>query len=311
MQQPWWKQSTNSARRTIGRVDQKSMKISLLGLGLMGLPIALRLQQQGFEVFGWNRGAGRADEAQRQGLTVTREAGHAVAAADLILLALSDLDAIRSVLLRPEVKRELAGKMVVQMGTIAPAESRSLAAAVQQAGGDYLEAPVLGSIPEARAGTLIIMAGGTPENYTKARPLLEALGKSPRHVGNIGQGAALKLAMNQLIASLTSGFSLSLGLVQAEGLDVDLFMSLLRSSALYAPTFDKKLGKMLRHDYTRPNFPLRHMIKDVELFRQVATADGIDPTLTLAISAILERSRQAGHGDDDYSALYEGITADS
>ena len=281
--------------------------VAVLGLGLMGLPIALRLQQRGFSVTGWNRGRERAEEADRQGLTLAGSPSAAAAGAGVVVLVLSDAAAIGAVLAQPDMTRQLAGRLVLQMGTIAPQESRDLAGAVERAGGRWLEAPVLGSIPEARAGSLIVMAGGAPEDYARALPLLEALGKAPRRVGGTGQGAALKLAMNQLIAALTGGFSLSLGLVRAEGLDVALFMELLRGSALYAPTFDKKLDKMLRHDYRHPNFPLKHLIKDLSLFRQVAAADGIDTHLPNALLEILERSRRAGHGDDDYSSLYEGV----
>ena len=122
-----------------------------------------------------------------------------------------------------------------------------------------------------------------------------------------GEGAAMKLAMNQLIATLTAGFSLSLGLIKAEGVDVEQFMGLLRGSALYAPTYDKKLGKMLEHDYSNPNFPLKHLIKDIALFKQVAEKNGIEPSLSQAMLDIFNQGCIAGYCDEDYSALYEAI----
>lgn len=281
------------------------MKIAVLGLGLMGTAIAGRLQQQAFKVVGWNRSAHSLDAATTLGLSASTDPAIADAA-DTLILTLSDAEAITGALFE-KPGFALAGKTVIQMGTIAPAESRDLEARVRAEGGHYLEAPVLGSIPEARAGTLIIMAGGDAAVYERCLPLLTALSGSPQHVGATGKGAALKLAMNQLIGALTTAFSASLGLVRAEGIDVDQFMELLRSSALYAPTFDKKLTKMLEHDYARPNFPLKHLIKDTRLFARAATEQGIDTRVIAALTEVFEDGRRKGYADDDYSALYEAV----
>ena len=119
--------------------------------------------------------------------------------------------------------------------------------------------------------------------------------------------AALKLAMNQLIAGLTASFALSLGLVRREGIEVGLFMDLLRGSALHAPTFDKKLDKYLSHDYGAANFPLKHLLKDVRLFRRVAEQSGLDRDLIGALEALCARAEDEGFGEQDYSALYEAV----
>ena len=283
------------------------MKVTVLGLGLMGLPVALRLQQQGFEVVGWNRSRRGVENARFAGLEVVTDLGLALQRSDLIALLLSDTAAIQSVLFPPTQRCELAGRILLQMGTIAPAESRNLAEMTAKQGAHYLEAPVLGSIPEASAGKLIVMAGGDPATFTRCLPVLRALAQDPQRIGAVGQGAALKLAFNQLIATLTTGFAVSLGLVRAEGLDIDQFMNLLRQSALYAATFDKKLPKMLGHDYANPNFPLKHLSKDVELFRRVAAGDGIDFSLPAALLTLFEKAQSKGHGDEDYSSLYEAV----
>lgn len=285
------------------------MKIAQLGLGLMGVPIALRLQQQGFDITGWNRGETALIAARESGLAVNHDLDATLQSTDLLILTLSDRQAIEAVLFPSDHNLSLAGKLILQMGTIGPEESRQIAKRCAGAGADYLEAPVLGSIPEARSGSLIIMAGGSEADFQRALPLLNALGEAPELVGQVGQGAALKLAMNQLIASLTTGFSLSLGLVRSEGLDVDRFMNLLRSSALYAPTFDKKLGKMLTHDYANPNFPLKHLIKDVALFRRVAEENGIDASVPAAQLDLFQQGEEAGLGDQDYSSLYEVVNS--
>jgi 3-hydroxyisobutyrate dehydrogenase len=113
--------------------------------------------------------------------------------------------------------------------------------------------------------------------------------------------------MNQLIAGLTASFCYSLGLVRSEGLDVTQFMDLLRGSALYAPTFDKKLDKYLGHDYGSANFPLKHLLKDVSLFRRVAEGKTLDKAPLVALEAAFLRAMGAGLGDADYSAIYETL----
>lgn len=285
------------------------MKTAVLGLGLMGSEIALRLKRQGIQVACWNRGPERAQAARERGLAVMDSAAEAIAAADLVLLVLSDAPAIRQTLLEaPEAAGAISGRTLVQMGTIGPAESRAIAARVEGLGARYLEAPVLGSLPEVREGRLILMAGGDPGLFEQCLPVFRDLSRDPRLIGPVGAGAALKLAMNQLIAGLTATFSLSLGLVRAEGIAVEQFMDLLRGSALHARTFDKKLDKYLSHDYGAANFPLKHLLKDVRLVRQVAEPIGLDTGLLAALESGCERAQAQGYGDQDYSALYEAIS---
>ncbi len=136
---------------------------------------------------------------------------------------------------------------MLQVATIAPQESQALAIALAERGAELLEAPVLA-----------------------------ALGGEPRHLGPVGAALTTKLALNQLIASLTHAFSLSLHLVQRAGVEVEAFMAILRASALHAPTFDKKLPKELADDYGNPNFPSAHLRKDLQLFLQTARGLGLE-----------------------------------
>ena len=283
------------------------MKIAVLGLGLMGAAIALRLKVQGLDVVGWNRSPAKARDLAGRGLETLGSPKDAIECAEVLILVLSDAAAIRETLFAPELGDSGRGRVVLQRGTSAPGVSRDLAKRIAGAGGEYLEAPVLGSLPEARDGRLILMAGGDRSLFERCLPLLNSLGQDPRLIGDVGQGAALKLAMNQLIAGLTASFSLSLGLVRHEGIEVTDFMELLRGSALYAPTFDKKLNKYLTHDYGTANFPLKHLLKDVGLFRRVAEGAGMDTAMITTLEAACIRALGQGYGDQDYSALYEAM----
>lgn len=281
--------------------------VSLLGTGLLGTPIALRLASTGLGVTVWNRTASKAEPLGESGLEVARTAAGALLASPVAILMLADAPAIREVLFAADALAALAGRTVVQMGTIGPDESRAFAAEVAAAGGEWVEAPVLGSIPQADSGTLQVMVGGTAVQLERLGPLLARLGTDVRHVGGVGSAAALKLALNQLIGSLTAAFATSLACVRAEGLDAETFMEILRPSALYAPTFDKKLGRMLDAEYSNPTFPLRLLRKDIELFIRSARSAGVTPRVAEAVLAVADTAVEKGFADGDYAALAEGL----
>jgi 3-hydroxyisobutyrate dehydrogenase len=274
----------------------------------MGRAAAGRLAATGEDVVAWNRSPEALEPLQGiDRLNTTTDLAAAIAPADRVVLWLADGAAIRSVLLEGAIGSLLVDKTVVQMGTIAPEESRAIGAALTTLGCDYYEAPVLGSIPELSAGKLLLMVGATPAQFERDRAWLQTFGPEPLLVGPVGSAAALKLAMNQLIGSLTTAFAASLALVQREGIAVETFLQILRPSALYAPTFDKKLQRMLDRDFDRPNFPTKHLLKDLDLFAQAAGAQGIDTAPVQAVRAVVERAIALGLGNTDYSALFAAI----
>jgi len=224
-------------------------------------------------------------------------------------LMLSDASAINSVIDSID-SSSFQHKTIIQMGTIAPDESRQIAERITKMQGHYLECPVLGSLPEAHSGTLILMAGGSKPDFQHALPLLKLIGTEPRHIGDIGQGATVKLAMNQLISGLTSTFALSLALVEKENIDNDQFMDIVRESALYAPTFDKKLTRMQQRDFANPNFPTKHLAKDTRLFLAVAESLGLDTSALAGIETLLQKTLDLGLADTDYSALMAAVSTD-
>jgi 3-hydroxyisobutyrate dehydrogenase len=283
------------------------MRIAWLGTGLMGRPMAARLLAAGHEVTVWNRTPEHARALVEAGATLAVDPAAAVAGSEIVFAMLRDGPVTRGALLAGEPAPDLAGKAVVQMATIAPEESRDLARAVGAAGGEYLEAPVLGSIPQATAGTLRIFAGGDAGLLARLRPLLEPIGGEPRRVGEVGAAATMKLAFNQLIAGLAATFTLSLGLVRRSGLAVDDFLEILRASPFHTVSFDGRMPRFLGRDYSNPNFPLELLLKDVDLARAEAARLGL---ATVGIDGVRELVRlgvDAGWGGADYGALYEAV----
>ena len=277
----------------------------------MGAPMALTLQNCGHTVMAYNRTAEKLQPLAEQGIQTTTEAAAVLRACDCTVLMLADATAIADTLFSSETQAALAQHTVIQMGTIAPDQSRELQAKVEAAQGNYLEAPVLGSIPQVKDGSLIVMVGSTPEQFEQWRPLLACLGEQVLHLGPVGAGAAVKLAMNQLIGSLTTAFALSLSLVQRENINIDRFMDIVRHSALYAPTFDKKLSRMCDRNFADPNFPTKHLLKDMQLFAQAAQATGLEPALAETVAAVVQQAIAQGLADEDYSALYAAINREA
>ena len=282
------------------------MQVSLIGTGLMGTAMAERLLTLGHDVVVYNRTEEKCAALQQRGALRARSAAEAIEASKCTILMLADAPAIREALFASG-KPDFQNRMIIQMGTIAPSESIAFGREIRTGIGDYFEAPVLGSIAEAKAGRLLVMVGGKAENAERWHELLKCFCEEPLLVGAVGRAAALKLALNQLIAAHITAFSLSLGLVQRSGVEVETFMNVLRQSALMAPMFEKKLPRLLARDYARPNFSTRHLLKDVELCLNASRDANVATPVLAAIRGILEETVRQGRQDADYSSVFEAV----
>ena len=281
------------------------VQVAVLGMGLMGSPMVVNLVNNGVDVIAYNRSPEKLESLQSQGIKTTTNSEEAIAFAECIILMLSDYQAIQEVVINSNVSLE--NKTIIQMGTIAPDESKELLATINNQGGEYLEAPVLGSIPEVKTGKLLLMVGSNPQLFEQWQSLFQYFSPEPLLVGEVGKAAALKLALNQMIAGLTSTFALSLSYIQGQEVNLDIFMNILRDSALYAPTFDKKLTRMCDRNFANPNFPTKHLLKDIKLFLQSAETLNLDTSALEGIEAIVTQTVKSNFANSDYSSLIEGI----
>ena len=277
-------------------------RIALLGTGLLGAAIGRRLLEQGHSLKVWNRTPEKCQALLEAGGQAISSLPDGASDCDTVISVLRDGPASAAVL---QQLGELEGSCVMGMGTMAIAESQALEQQIKAQHGTYLEAPVLGSRPEALKGSLLVMAGGSAELFERQRPILETLSAEPRLMGPVGSGMASKLALNQLIASLTHGFSLALRLVQAQGVAVADFMEVLRPSAVYAPTYDKKLERMLDQHYDNPNFSTALLRKDLGLFLQASQQAGLDASGLQGILELLQQAQGDAIDGLDYCALHE------
>ncbi len=279
--------------------------IGFIGTGLLGFPMAETLLKAGYSLSVYNRTKEKAEPLVEFGARVCDTPNEVISDAEVIITMLTTYDANLDTL-RPETT-DFTGKTVIQMGTIKVEESVDLKNKIEAQGGEYLEAPVLGSIPNVKNKTVFTFVGGKKESYEKWKFLFENFGPKVIYFGETGKAAAVKLAFNQLIATLTAAFSMSLGFILENEIDVDLFMETLRESALYAPTFDKKLPRMLKRNFENPNFPVKHLLKDVHLIYEDFAKKYIDTEILDALKYILRETLRLGDADSDYSAIYNAI----
>ncbi|MFH1196164.1 MAG: NAD(P)-dependent oxidoreductase [bacterium] len=278
------------------------MKIAFLGTGLMGGLMCERLLGKSFDLIVWNRTISKTDKLKSLGAEIAASPEDAILKGDLIIIMLSEYNAIIDVL--SNCPPDLSKKTFLQMSTIAPGESINLKGRIEKLGGEYLEAPVLGGIAQILEGNLLPMVGSRIEQFEKWKHFLENFGETIVHFGEVGKAASAKLACNQLIASMLTSFSMSLSYVQEMGIDIEKFMTILRPSAYYAPAFDKKLANMIDRDFSKTNFPLKHLLKDVNLvFSELENAN-INTSSLETVKNILVEGMREGFAEEDYSVLY-------
>ena len=196
------------------------------------------------------------------------------------------------------------------MSTIAPSHTRAIADGLGERGARLVDAPVTGSAPRAEDGTLTIMAGGAPEDYERARPLLAAMSELLVHVGPLGQGQMVKLINNAVAAvnAATVGQALLVG--RRTGVDLDALQRVMAAGSGGSAMLQLKAPAMRSHDYTTL-FKLEHMLKDVRLCLEEGQAAGVPFPFAALAREILTAGRGRGLGDLDFAALIEVLEADS
>lgn len=283
--------------------------IAFFGTGLLGEPMAHQLIDAGFDLIVYNRTVEKTAALREKGARVAETPKQAMDESNLWITMLTDYPAIRQVLM-PEYKFPFQDKTLIQVSTLSPEQSLNLQKCFESSGGAYMEAPVLGSIPQAKTRTLFTLFSGSQEQFDTYEPILTAFSEKKEqrlYMGPVGKASAAKLALNQLIATLTAAFSMSLGYCRVKGVEIDTFMNILRNSALYAPTFDKKFDKMMNRDFQNPNFPLKHLLKDIELIIREFEENGVDAAPAAGVRWQLNNSIKKDLGDLDYSAMYNFI----
>ncbi len=280
--------------------------VGVLGIGRMGAAMARALHAADHDLVLWNRSTPAADAlAAELGATVASTPAEVAAAASVCITMLADGPAVDAVYGGPARRAAGAGRhtVLVDASTVPPSVIRGHEAAIRATGAGVLDAPVSGSVATATAGKLTLMVGGTAADLERAHPVLDAIAATVVHIGPLGSGAAMKLAVNTAIFGLNQAISEALVLAEASGIDRSVAYDVLAASAVGAPYVGYKRGAFVDPDETPVAFALDLAAKDLRLIRDLAAdVDASVPQAALDL-AVIEAAAGAVGGDQDFSAV--------
>jgi 3-hydroxyisobutyrate dehydrogenase len=294
----------------MGGMNGSTTRLGFLGLGTMGAAMAGLLARAGYPLSVWNRTPGRATELVALGATEAGTPAAAAAAADVVVICVSDTPDVEAVLFGPNGVAEGAapGSLVVDCSTIAPSGSRSFAARLAERGVAFVDAPVSGGSEGARNATLTIFVGGESTDVERARPILSVLGRTITHVGPVGAGQAVKAVNQVILAGAYLGVAEGIVLAMKAGLDVDQVVEALGGGAAQSWVLANRSGRMIANDYPL-GFRVALHRKDLDIALAMARELGAVLPVS-ALAAQLEAGLIAsGHADEDMSALARSIRA--
>ena len=297
-----------SSWHTDAVTTQARVPVAFLGLGTMGAAMAANLARAGFAVTAWNRTPGRAPELEQLGVATAATPADASAAADIVVVCVSDTPDVEAVLFGPDGVAHGArpGTLIVDCSTIAPSGSWDFAARLRERDLAMVDAPVSGGSEGARNATLTIFVGGDAADVERARPVLSALGRTITHVGPIGAGQAVKAVNQVILAGTYLGVAEGIVLALKAGLDVEQVVGALGGGAAQSWVLANRSGRMLDNDYPL-GFKVALHRKDLGIALELAGQLGAALPVS-ALAAQLESGLIArGHGDDDMSALARAI----
>lgn len=283
-------------------------RIGFIGLGHMGGNMASRFLRAGFEVHGEERSRDQAQELIFQGLQWEDTPREVAEASDVVFTSLPNDDVLKAVASGPEgiLAGMSADKIWVDVSTVSPRVSRETAERAHAVGAAMLDAPVSGSVPQVKAGTLTIMVGGDERAYARVEPILRELG-TPTHVGDNGQGLALKLAINISLAVQMLAFSEGLLLAERAGVDPRLALDVMTQSPIGSPMLKARAALVL--DLPEEAwFDVSLMQKDIRLALESGGELGVPlPSAALA-DEVLSIASTLGYEHRDIAALFQVLS---
>ncbi len=279
------------------------MNIAVLGIGMMGWPMAQRLLAAGHRVHAWNRTRAKAERLSPLGAQVHDHAAQAVAQADWVVVLLENGDVVGEVLLAPATLAALRpGSLVVDMSSIQPRQARAHAARLQALGVGHLDAPVSGGTLGAEQGSLAIMIGGDPADVTRALPILNTLGRST-HVGGHGTGQLAKLA-NQMIVGITIGaVAEALLLCEKGGADPAKVKAAISGGFADSRILQVHGQRMIDGDFAKRG-AMAVQLKDMRNALSTAAEVGFDAPITALFEQLFAQGVAEGLAEQDHSALF-------
>lgn len=281
--------------------------VGFVGLGAMGAPMARNVAES-FDLVVYNRSPEPTESFADDGIPVADTPREAAAAADVVVVMVTDGDALRAVLTGEDgVAAGLdADDYVVNSSTVSHADTESADEIVRDAGGRFVDCPVSGTVGPAEQGALTMLAGGDDADVDAVEDVLAAMGDPVVRCGDVGDGTHAKLSVNLLLGDMMQSFAESLALADANGLDVDVMLEAITSGGLAAPLFEAK-GEAIAEGDFEAAFPLDLQFKDLRLALDSASDAEVPMAATAATKEAASAARALGHGDEDIAAFVRGI----
>jgi 3-hydroxyisobutyrate dehydrogenase len=281
-----------------------SFTIGFIGLGAMGSLMADNLLQAGHALRVWNRTPARCMPLVERGAQACSSPAQTAQGADFVVSMVADDAATAEVMLGTGgVLDTFRGQAIIDCSTNSPVMARRVAQAASAHHTAYLDAPVSGSLAQARGRELVFMVGGAALAVTAAMPLFEAMGRMVRHMGDSGSGATVKLINNMMSGTVNAAIAEAVSVAEAAGLDVMQVGELLAEGAAGCRLMKTKIPKIAARDFS-PQFQLGLMDKDLRYFLDMARE--LDRPVPMASAARhqMQTARLAGLGTQDVSAVF-------
>lgn len=284
------------------------MSVGFVGLGHMGEPMAGNLVRSGVPLTVWNRSPDKVKRLQEQGATAAASAAEVFERCEVVVLMLADDVVIDAVLGRDgaHFAVPVAGRTVVNMGTVSPSYSLALGADLAAAGGEYVEAPVSGSRVPAENGQLVGMVAGTPEARARVEDLLAPLCASTFDCGAVPGALQTKLAVNVFLISMVTGLAESVRFAEAAGVDQEVFRAILDAGPMASAVSRIKLAKLVDDDLA-PQASIRDVHYNSRLILEAAAGTAATMPLLTVCTALFAEAEAAGFGAFDMAGVVEAI----
>ncbi|MFA4869409.1 MAG: NAD(P)-dependent oxidoreductase [Pedobacter sp.] len=278
----------------------KTLKIGWAGLGNMGTPMALNILKAGYELTVYNRNKNKEQELTAAGAGAVNSLQELASHCDIIFTMLSDDTAVKSVYNENDglLSGTKAGMLLIDMSTVAPETSRYLAAQCKTKQVAFIDAPVSGSVQPAKEGKLIILAGAELQDFEKAKPILDVLGKLALHLGPVGAGSSAKVAINYLLGINIQAMAETVLFAEQNGISKEDMLTIINEGACGNGIIKLKTPAVLADNYP-PAFALKYIVKDLKLAKEA----GLKSPLSEPLLNTFEAAAADGLGEEDLMAV--------
>ncbi len=279
-----------------------------MGLGIMGSPMAANIFRAGYPLMVYNRTPDKAEKFADLGAGVASTPRALAHAAQVLIAMVTGPEALNELLwgkdgAGPELG---ANKVFINMSSVSPGYTRELAEKLALSGVTFIDAPVSGTKKPAEEGTLLILAGGLEEQVKAVEPLLLTMGKKVIYCGPVGQGSMMKMTINLLLGIMMAGLAEALNFGRRGGLPLDTMLDTVFSGPLNCGLFQMKAGMLKENDFP-PNFPLKHMTKDLKFVVDTAYETGAPAPLGHLLLHLYRLSVSHNLGDQDFAAIAKAL----